>query len=104
MKKKVLVLANDTTYTYNLRTALLKELINNDTILVSIMWVNNIVGSIQPIEEVIKIIKQYAYIRHYIFKINIFKNRKKVKIFNFDTEFFLHRFISPYICILYPVP
>lgn len=32
---------------------------NNETILVSIMWVNNIIGSVQPINEVIKIIKKY---------------------------------------------
>lgn len=44
----------------------LKELINNDTILVSIMWVNNIVGSIQPIEEVIKITKQYPRVKLHV--------------------------------------
>ncbi len=37
----------------------LKENINSDTVLVSTMWVNNIVGSIQPIDEVIKIVKKY---------------------------------------------
>ncbi|MBQ8293064.1 MAG: cysteine desulfurase [Bacilli bacterium] len=37
----------------------LKQNINNNTILVSTMWVNNIVGTIEPIEEVIKIVKQY---------------------------------------------
>ena len=31
----------------------------NDTILVSIMWVNNIIGLVQPIKEVIEIIKKY---------------------------------------------
>lgn len=37
----------------------LKENINNDTVLVSVMWVNNIVGAIEPLEDVIKIVKQY---------------------------------------------
>lgn len=37
----------------------LKKEINNETVLVSIMWVNNIIGTIQPIKEVIEIIKQY---------------------------------------------
>lgn len=37
----------------------LEKELNKDVILVSIMWVNNIVGSIQPIRKVIEIIKQY---------------------------------------------
>lgn len=37
----------------------LKNTIDNNTILVSIMWVNNIVGVVEPIEEVIKILKNY---------------------------------------------
>ena len=37
----------------------LEENINKDTILVSIMWVNNIIGSIQPIEKIITIVKKY---------------------------------------------
>lgn len=37
----------------------LKSAINKETILVSIMWVNNIVGSIQPIDEIIQIVKNY---------------------------------------------
>lgn len=44
----------------------LKQVINNDTVLVSIMWVNNIVGSIQPIEEVIKIVKQYSRVKLHV--------------------------------------
>jgi cysteine desulfurase len=35
----------------------LEKAINNDTVLVSIMWVNNILGSIQPIKEITKIVK-----------------------------------------------
>lgn len=37
----------------------LKEELTQDTILVSIMWVNNIIGTIQPIKEVIEMIKPY---------------------------------------------
>lgn len=36
----------------------LKNLIRNDTILVSIMLVNNEVGTIQPIKEIVKIVKE----------------------------------------------
>lgn len=38
---------------------MLEKELNKDTILVSIMWVNNIIGSIQPINEVIKLMKKY---------------------------------------------
>lgn len=37
----------------------LEEEIDNNTILVSIMWVNNIIGTIQPIDKVIEILKRY---------------------------------------------
>lgn len=37
----------------------LKNELNKETLLVSIMWVNNIVGSIQPIKEVVEILKEY---------------------------------------------
>ena len=37
----------------------LKNALTKDTILVSIMWVNNIIGSIQPIEEINSIVKKY---------------------------------------------
>lgn len=36
----------------------LKQKITPDTLLVSIMWVNNIVGSIQPIKDVIKVVHE----------------------------------------------
>ena len=44
----------------------LKKEINQDTLLVSIMWVNNIIGTIEPIEEVIKIVKQYPRCRLHV--------------------------------------
>lgn len=37
----------------------LEREMDKDVILVSTMWVNNIIGSIQPIKEVIKIVKKY---------------------------------------------
>lgn len=37
----------------------LKKEMTKDTLLVSIMWVNNIIGTIEPIEEVIKIVKEF---------------------------------------------
>ncbi len=37
----------------------LKEALCEDTILVSVMYVNNEVGSVQPIEEAVKIVKEY---------------------------------------------
>lgn len=37
----------------------LKRELNNNTILVSIMWVNNIIGTIQPIKDVINLVKKY---------------------------------------------
>lgn len=37
----------------------LRELMNKDTVLVSVMWVNNVIGTIQPIKEVMEIVKQY---------------------------------------------
>ncbi len=44
----------------------LEQEINNDTILVSIMWVNNIIGTIQPIEKVINIVKKYPKIKIHV--------------------------------------
>lgn len=41
------------------RLEALKEVLCQDTILVSIMYVNNEVGSVQPIEEAVKIVKNF---------------------------------------------
>lgn len=37
----------------------LEKELDNETILVSIMWVNNIIGTIQPIDKVINLLKKY---------------------------------------------
>lgn len=41
----------------------LEESITKNTILISIMWVNNIVGSIQPINKIIEIVKKHPRIK-----------------------------------------
>ncbi len=48
----------------NLET--LKKEIDNDTILVSIMWVNNIIGAIQPIDKVIEIVRKYPRVKLHV--------------------------------------
>lgn len=40
--------------------------ISSDTILISIMWVNNIIGAIQPINEVIKVVKRYPRLKLHV--------------------------------------
>ena len=42
-----------------IRLDTLQEALCEDTILVSVMYVNNEVGSVQPVEEAAKIVKQY---------------------------------------------
>lgn len=37
----------------------LEKELNNDVVLVSIMWVNNIIGTIQPIKEIIELVEKY---------------------------------------------
>jgi len=44
----------------------LEESIDKNTILVSIMWVNNIVGFIQPIGKIIEIVKKYPRARLHV--------------------------------------
>ncbi len=44
----------------------LEKNITNDTVLISIMWVNNIIGTIQPINEVINIKKKYPRIKLHV--------------------------------------
>jgi cysteine desulfurase len=44
----------------------LEKAITGDTVLVSIMWVNNILGSIQPIKGIIEVLKKYPRIRLHV--------------------------------------
>ena len=44
----------------------LKNALTKDTILVSTMWVNNIIGSINPIKEIIKVVKENSHAKIHI--------------------------------------
>ena len=44
----------------------LEKNITNDTILVSVMWVNNIIGTIQQLDKVIQIIKKHPRIKLHV--------------------------------------
>lgn len=44
----------------------LKAALTKDTILVSMMWVNNIIGSIQPIGEMIQVVKAYSHAKIHV--------------------------------------
>lgn len=78
----------------------LKQLENemsNDVILVSIMWVNNIIGTIEPIDKVISIVKQY---KHCKLHVDIVQGITKIKPnFNYQDIDLLtmsaHKFYGP---------
>lgn len=57
----------------------LKEALCRDTILVSIMYVNNEVGSVQPIEEAVQIVKNYN--RSILFHVDAVQGFGKYRIF-----------------------
>lgn len=57
----------------------LKEALTDETILVSIMYVNNEIGSIQPIEEIGKIIKSYR--ENILFHVDAIQAYGKLKIY-----------------------
>ncbi|MBS6559511.1 MAG: cysteine desulfurase [Clostridiales bacterium] len=57
----------------------LKEALTDETILVSIMYVNNEIGSIQPIEEIGKIIKSYR--EDIIFHVDAIQAYGKLKVY-----------------------
>ena len=61
---------------------LLKNSIQKNTILVSIMWVNNIVGSIEPMKKIIEIVKQYPRIK---FHSDLVQGLTKIKL-DFDLN------------------
>lgn len=44
----------------------LQKEMSNDVILVSIMWVNNIIGAIEPIKDIIKIVKEYKHCKLHV--------------------------------------
>lgn len=63
-----------------------------DTILVSIMWVNNIIGTVQPIEKVIEIMKNYPKAKLHVdavqglCKVNPRFSLNEIDIFTFSTH------------------
>ncbi len=73
-------------------TEQLRRQIDKNTILVSIMWINNIVGSIQPIKEIIKIVRGYPKTKLHvdavqgIAKINSDFNFKDVDLFTISAH------------------
>lgn len=44
----------------------LEKSITNDTVLISVMWVNNIIGTVQPIDKVIEIVKKHPRIKLHV--------------------------------------
>lgn len=60
----------------------LEKNITNDTVLISIMWVNNIIGTIQPINKVIEITKKYPRVKLHVDAVQGFG--KIVPNFNFN--------------------
>ena len=44
----------------------LKSSLTKDTILVSTMWVNNIIGSINPIKDIIEVVKKYSHAKLHV--------------------------------------
>ena len=75
----------------------LRKEINKDVLLVSIMWVNNIIGAIQPINEVIKIVKEYPKCKLHV---DMVQGLTKIPL-NFDLNdidmftFSAHKFYGP---------
>lgn len=71
---------------------MLKQSITKNTILVSIMWVNNIVGAVQPIKEVINILKDYPRIKFHsdlvqgLTKMEIDFDLSKLDLFTFTAH------------------
>ena len=57
----------------------LKEALREDTILVSIMYVNNEVGSVQPIEEIARIVKEYK--KDILFHVDAIQAFGKISIY-----------------------
>lgn len=69
-----------------------KKVIDKDTLLVSVMWVNNIVGSIEPISEIIEILKNYKKTKLHVdmvqglCKISPLFSLNDVDMFTFSTH------------------
>lgn len=75
----------------------LEKEMSKEVLLVSVMWVNNIVGAIQPIGDVINIVKKYPKCKLHVdmvqglTKIKINFNLKDIDMFTFSA----HKFYGP---------
>lgn len=76
---------------------MLEREMNKDVILVSIMWVNNIVGSIEPINKVIEIVKKYPKCKLHVDAVQgICKIKPNFKFSDIDAfTFSAHKFYGP---------
>lgn len=74
-----------------------KKEMNKDVILVSIMWVNNIIGSIQPIDKIIEILNDYPKARLHVDAVQGMCKIKPTFDFNKIDAFTIsaHKFYGP---------
>lgn len=75
----------------------LENELNKETILVSIMWVNNIVGGIQPIDKIINIVKKYPKCKLHVDCVQgMCKLKPNFKYSDIDAfTFSAHKFYGP---------
>lgn len=67
-----------------IRLDALKEALCEDTILVSVMYVNNEVGSVQPIEEAVQIVKNYN--KNILFHVDAVQDLGNTVFFQRESE------------------
>ncbi|MEJ6348307.1 cysteine desulfurase family protein [Holzapfeliella sp. He02] len=93
---KVTYLPVDNTGVVNPQTV--KEAITNDTILVSVMAVNNEIGSIQPIQEIGEILQDYPSIHYHVDAVQAIGKNLWPKFFHDRIDlmsFSAHKFNGP---------
>lgn len=76
---------------------MLEKEMNKDVILVSVMWVNNIVGAVQPIDKVIQILKKYPKAKLHVDAVQgICKIKPTFNFADIDTfSLSAHKFYGP---------
>ncbi len=80
-----------------INTEQLEKELDKDTLLVSIMWVNNIVGAIQPIDKIIRIVKKYPKCKLHVDCVQgLCKLKPNFKYREIDAfTFSAHKFYGP---------